>query len=1401
MATLLKTVEEFRKKLLDLTSKNALLNFKHKDNSLRQIRVIDEQPDLLWSSLMNGKEFSFKSLPERNDEPLDEQNNKKFQAMFDERQLTDDKFLTDKARLEKLEEEGKLNDEDIREKEYANINRALKDRIRLDLGMPPRENVEPLTNYQWAKENGLNPSYELPKPSDDDSIPEKHTDSFIQTLLTPKELNKKLNGLRSYISTDLNEMGVNTFFVAFGFLKYIDEHDREMLAPIAMLPLDEIKVQKTSDNRLDFRVKATQEPMETNKTLSIVLSQRHNLDMPCWEEEDTPETYFQKVQKVIRVKNGWSVHRYVTFGRFQFSRIIMYQDLDGKYWNCGGIDKLPIIENLLYGVKSGDSNSDGYQIYDIDSDDEVEKYAPLLVVDADSSQHSAIIEAMKGKSIVIKGPPGTGKSQTITNLIANALSQNKKVLFVAEKMAALDVVYSRLKHVGLEDFCLELHSAKNKLKNIQDSLLASLIHRDIIVSLRSIDIDSQREKLKATIKNLREVSYALNHQVGNTGKTLFEIIWAKNKCEQEKDTPLKSLPTRLLQSCNIQNPEKISTKELENIIKEELEKFEGWERENKKFAPGQNPWEGIKIEHFSRVQLQGVKDVFKVAFDELKILKERIDLLYETYQWNTTKSLSALSLLEQNCEAIVANNGKNVSVEIIEKISGEEERDLLLSFKEALCSYKEACSSLQRYAIAPQALWENEDNLQDFFNIAETYNLLTETLDTITVQPAKMDEDIELWDVVTTLIKNNASEWLDEGAQLSFAELKSIVVSIQQWNDVVFDKKDLIPILSGKISLLNDAIALQEKTKQERYSISKIFDVDAQFVASKVQSCIDFYENKSIFSIFTKKYWDNRRFVGSILLDKAYLKKPLSSLRKLRSYIKHLEEIDSFKDISGPLYKGLDTDFATVLSLNKTVASVQTTYGKQSRVYNIITNGDAIFLKTLKEKAAHLGEIYLPSSKDILISNVANMLLKKRARVNDLILIFKSLTENNTCSIAELQKIIVDNFPNMKQASAMFDSRKEKLESILGNAYKRENTPVEEIDTHVQIAPYYHYLNLPSSFSQSITDENFFTKITALLKDIKDAKNEYLKWQDNNLQDMTEKAGHDLCDYFASKDLKSADISCIYDKMQLSINNMEALDNLTQYNHFMANIANKPYEKIFSNMRSLSLKNDYQGVSSLFRYSYYRQICEKSLGKVKLLDGDIKNFQEKQTELFKRLDSKMMKLNADDLARRLAKNHVTPGINYGPVGNFTEKGLIDHITSKQRTRSISVRNFMKRAGHAVQDLKPCFLMSPMSVAKYLPPEVLSFDLVIIDEASQMPTEDALGALARAKQAVIVGDNKQLPPTSFFTKTADNDPTNDEEESDTDVESVLDGQKEVRLYTKIQIVKYYLELFRVDLILI
>lgn len=157
-----------------------------------------------------------------------------------------------------------------------------------------------------------------------------------------------------------------------------------------------------------------------------------------------------------------------------------------------------------------------------DHREDPESGVPSLILDCDASQFAAIKAALEGRNITIQGPPGTGKSQTIANLIASLLHQGKRVLFVAEKMAALEVVYSRLADAGIGDFLLELHSAKASKKSVLQSLRIRLAKRNAISGELNDSIARRRKTLR---DRLNAYSSAINSPFGKSGLTVHDIIW------------------------------------------------------------------------------------------------------------------------------------------------------------------------------------------------------------------------------------------------------------------------------------------------------------------------------------------------------------------------------------------------------------------------------------------------------------------------------------------------------------------------------------------------------------------------------------------------------------------------------------------------------------------------------------------------------------------------------------------------------------------------------------------------------------------------------------------------------------------------------------------------------------
>ncbi|RME58737.1 hypothetical protein D6779_05840, partial [Candidatus Parcubacteria bacterium] len=191
-----------------------------------------------------------------------------------------------------------------------------------------------------------------------------------------------------------------------------------------------------------------------------------------------------------------------------------------------------------------------------------------------------------------------------------------------------------------------------------------------------------------------------------------------------------------------------------------------------------------------------------------------------------------------------------------------------------------------------------------------------------------------------------------------------------------------------------------------------------------------------------------------------------------------------------------------------------------------------------------------------------------------------------------------------------------------------------------------------------------------------------------------------------------------------------------------------------------------------FERAFYEALATHCAEQDPVLQEFSRSSIENVRRRFQELDRRLLETSRQLVAAQVAQRELEYGVSSGPVRNLTELGLIRHEIRKQR-RHCKIRQLFKRAPRSLLALKPCVMMSPLSVAQYLAPNAVEFDLVIMDEASQIRPEDALGAVARGRQLIVVGDPKQLPPTTFFDRIGSEEVMESDETNLDDAESILD----------------------------
>lgn len=336
---------------------------------------------------------------------------------------------------------------------------------------------------------------------------------------TDSELENSLKYLYRQSRTALEENGANALFLVLGIMKWYETVKSEMprFAPILLLPVEIIRKGGTKG----YVIRTRDEDIIINITIVELLKQQYNIKLaglnPLPKDESGVDVkkIFTIIRTCIKEQKGWDVIEESMLGIFSFNKFVMWNDIHS---NSDQMKENPIIASLMENRITWEDNIPEADARLSDKNDVPTTYA--IPVDVDSSQLEAIIESGSGKSFILHGPPGTGKSQTITNMIANSLYQGKRVLFVAEKMAALSVVQTRLSRIGLEPFCLELHSNKVTKTHFLKQMEMALN----VVHVKSPD-EYQRvsEELFAKRKQLIGYMEALHH-THSSGLSLFDCI-------------------------------------------------------------------------------------------------------------------------------------------------------------------------------------------------------------------------------------------------------------------------------------------------------------------------------------------------------------------------------------------------------------------------------------------------------------------------------------------------------------------------------------------------------------------------------------------------------------------------------------------------------------------------------------------------------------------------------------------------------------------------------------------------------------------------------------------------------------------------------------------------------------
>lgn len=1058
-------------------------------------------------------------------------------------------------------------------------------------------------------------------PFYDDIEDEEETTLFsdVETNQSVKDMQKTLRNLRDKAKTATEEQGINVLYLSFGFLEWNESKDSEQYfrSPLILVPVTLTMESISSPYILSLH----EDEILLNPTLQYKLENDFGILLPEFDEDSELREYFAKINNLFS-HNRWKVIEETSLSLLSFLKINMYNDLSKHRDN--------IIGNPIVRAISGDASAlnpipDEINAYDFDA-----KTKPIdvfQVVDADSSQQDAILCAKKGISFVLQGPPGTGKSQTITNIISECLADGKKVLFVSEKMAALDVVYRRLTAAGLNDFCLVLHSYKANKKAVLEQLETVLnlakkkaeLSDDAYLKLDTLERD--REKLNQYANELFE-------KVEPLGKSIYMVNGILANLNEYEDVifPLENIDKA---DWNQYSRYIYVLNEFVNSIGKMSEDYTA------------NPWHGANVLSVSNELRHDIGATLPKLSDKIKKYQIEFQKIQQDLSLNFPATYTSIEKLIE-----LLRIAKGSPIIPIQWILGGEISPLFDEVAE--------CESLKN----------------NFFNAKGKLTLQYDALHSL-------DKSISLSEMNCL---QSHSEIQREKDQLSTfiksTKVLSAIDSVDSY-DRLMDEKSQVKEKADFINTTRDTLlGAFEK---------EIFDVDYTAILGRYRT-----EYTSFFKYFKSSYKTDKKQMQSLYKDisgKINDEIILSTINSLKEIAEAKEWLQNnaacFKTVFYDDFCGENTDFQKIehqILLHKTTIETITTLGE---LHDIALKSNDMESNLI----AHYSFLY--DGLDTSWGNIRNALTWGVS--------FRKAVEENHLSQSFVEKIC----ENKKIVGCCKDYEQRFIEMM------------QDIDIEL----------------------NWFLKI---------------------FDDATE--------------LKTTEFPDFIKRINQCNNGLFLLEEWIDFRNARKNCREEGLTEYIEKIEEEKIAPNY--ILPIFQKRFFRLWLDAVLPNYPAILNFRRINQENTISEFASLDKIQFEIAKARIKGKLINDlpsfdHFTSGVD--------EISILKRELSKRR-KIMPIRKLFQQIPNLLPTLKPCLMMSPLSVSLFLEAETYQFDTVIFDEASQVCTENAIGAIARGKQVIIAGDSKQLPPTNFFgASLSDLDYDTDDEDEDDGYayESILD----------------------------
>lgn len=1336
--------DRLRLKLLDLSKKNRMLNYSLGARSKRHLQIVDEVMEEVYRKLA-GEDASLRIDPLEEPEDIPpEEKTEEFIAALEHAKVSNLEYLT---KLQALESSGRDDESSL-----GKLERELRDHIRSEFELPPRPKKAEINRAEHARRSDIDPNPELgrvkAKPS--------HGDAALQTLKFPDELERVLEKVVADARLSEQEMGISTLFLSFGFLEWYesDNSDKKAFAPLLLLPVA-LDVKKTY-GRNSFHMSATESSAEANLSLQKLLEMEFHRKLPSFEGGEDEglgsiEAYFDQVEETIKDLGRWQIRRWLVLGHFAFGRFAVYADLNPANWQVDPAAH-PLVGSILQGVDKS-FEGDGALIpsdpadYLID-DPQIEAAAPFLIHDADASQHSAIIDAMKGRNLVIQGPPGTGKSQTIANIVANGLAADKTILFVAEKQAALEVVKRRLERAGLGEFCLELHSDKASPKVVLESLQKRL---------KTAPVGAPAPQGASWHANRKEIAKYLEalHSPRPGGQTPFDLIWKALRGSAAAPEVVDAFRAIRIPEELLDSPSMLADAEAS------LSLFAGSSQEFvRSFGhPAESPWHHIGVDSLQSTQIAALMETLASLSASSRELSARI-------AENIDFDVASLQDLRAIVETGASLGGRTVpeSVGLVADLDHAQ-------LSSALTAAKELRFVSDSIAGRPQIPVQDPEFLKRLTVLRSIFlpEMFFENTPAKLTRVARetIDADAKIKDALTAIYPVLELFHLDGTwpANKTDAIAKALIVSTkipaEYRSGLHLNQQIDVPAFE---TLRERWVHLMSEERGWRTRLPA-FGPSAWPRPSELRASATILQKSGLgkaFATISGAAKPARELVARLGLGHA----PAEDLLRLAA---HVESIDEFDDdetaanLFGSSWEGFDTKFDQIAFGIKARQYFAEQIGQELTLRLIEINPEGVRRLHLFEEAANtvrktiakfgsrLDERSIDLTIDMLADEIATMQRVADADPEGSLGKF-DLSVRELSEIAALHK-------ERDRVQRLLDSSPLKYAA---EELSRGPGGIDDAFASIDWLGALRRLPMPTFLSSKLSSSDAPDAWARTLAIASKAQADLQAHDD--LQGRLEAE-------FGIKALSR------FDPGRLSEVTVELLQHRDELRELLGLYRER------RGLESLGLKEflactdqhriDPGHLTQLLGAVLAYRGAELAKKSEEALHANTGASLENRRRQFADKDRAKIRDDRTRIKAKLLLRQPVAGTSFGKKKTWTEMALLRNELEKQK-RFVPVRTLLAQAGRSIQALQPCFMMSPLSLAKFLKAGSLSFDILVIDEASQMRPEDALGAMLRSKQIVVVGDPKQLPPTDFFSRSGDAGPEEEDDFDDLDDESILES---------------------------